>query len=317
MTTDIWVISCYFNPLGFQTRRDNFRHFAEGLEAQGGRLLVVEMTDADGTFDLDTDRYACVRVRGNGFIWQKERMLNIALRHLPPECTKVVWADGDLLFESPDWLARTSSALEEHLVVQPFDRCVRLPRGHLAYRGKTQEDSETTESFASCFVRDPSLARYEIYRNHGHTGFVWAARREVLDTLQLYDRCLTGSGDHLMAHVFAGATESECISRMIGEDHAFAHDFAAWSSKADAICQGRLGCVPGRVLHLWHGTLGNRRYFSRNQEFKTLDYDPRRDIYIDSSGLWEWSEDAVVLRKWSEDYFRSRDEDGAEESLAG
>ena len=314
MNNDIWVISCYFNPLHFRTRRENFRHFAEGLESQGARLLVIEMADAEGDFDLDASRFHCIRVRGDGLIWQKERMLNLALEHVPSECTKVVWADGDLLFESPDWLSRTSAALEDYVVVQPFDRCIRLPRGHLSYRGETQEGSEPAESFAACFARDPSLAHHEIYRNHGHTGFAWAARRDFLDACGFYDRCLTGSSDHLMAHVFAGALASDCIPKMIGEGHTFARDFAAWAEKAHCLCDGRLGHISGRVLHLWHGTLGNRRYFSRNQEFKTFDYQPDRDIRMDNSGLWEWTGASPFLREWSEAYFASRDEDGSDQS---
>lgn len=311
---DIWIITCYFNPLGFRTRRDNFHHFAGGIAAQGGRLLVVEMAGPDGRFDLDIDqdRYRCVRVKGNGLIWQKERMLNVALSHLPKECTKVVWADGDLVFESDDWIAKTSQALDRHVVVQPFGYCVRLPQGHLRYQGQTQENWESMESFASCYVRDPSLSRCETYRNHGHTGFAWAARRGFLQECGFYDACLTGSGDHLMAHIFAGAISSQCIPEMIGSDHAFSEHFNEWALRANELCQGSLGCVPGTVWHLWHGTLGNRRYRSRNQEFKHFDFQPERDIRIDSNGLWDWSGASTALRRWSEEYFRSRDEDNAE-----
>jgi len=313
MANDIWVITCYFNPLGFVTRRENFHHFAEALAAQGGKLLVVEMAKPDGTFDLDGDSYRCVRVHGDGLIWQKERMLNVALKHLPVECTKVVWADGDLIFEADDWLDRTSEALETHVVVQPFDRCVRLPQGHLRYQGQSQEESETTESFASCYERDPTLAHREIYRNHGHTGFVWAAQRTFLEDCGFYDGCITGSSDHLMAHIYAGALSSQCIPKMIGEGHALALHFDKWARRANELCQGRLGCVSGTVLHLWHGTLGNRRYFSRNQEFKEFDFDPDRDIRIGDNGLWEWADaSSPDLRDWSEAYFRSRDEDGKE-----
>ncbi|MDQ1920912.1 hypothetical protein [Massilia pseudoviolaceinigra] len=313
---DIWVISCYSNPLGYRTRRQNFERFAASIVRQGGNLLVLEKAEVDSQFDLDEQAYNCVRLRGDGLIWQKERMLNLALRHLPPECRKVVWADGDILFEAPNWLALTSDALEHDIVVQPFDRSVRLPYGHLEYRGESQENSGVTESFASCYQRDAALSRNEIYANHGHTGYAWAARRDFLETCGLYDVCITGSGDHLMAHAFAGALSSPCIAKMIGEGHAFARHFARWAQKADGICQGRLGFVPGTVLHLWHGSLANRRYFVRNQEVKELDFDPERDMRLDANGLWTWADSAGHLREWSAAFFKSRHEDDVEEAAA-
>lgn len=316
MRNDIWIISCYANPLGYRTRRENFLRFAASIAAQGGNLLVLEMAEPGSRYDLDENSLNCIRLRGDGLIWQKERMLNVALRSLPPECKKVVWADGDILFESPHWIEMTSDALEHDVVVQPFERCVRLPYGHFQYRGESQENSGVIESFASCYRRDASLARVQNYANHGHTGYAWAARRDFLETCGLYDACITGSGDHLMAHVFAGTLSSPCISKMIGEDHAFARHFSRWARHADAICQGRLGVVPGTVLHLWHGSLANRRYFVRNQEVKTLDFDPERDLRFDANGLWTWAESAAHLRAWSKAFFESRREDDVGETSA-
>jgi len=313
---DIWIVSCYANPLRYRTRRENFRRFAAAITEQGGNLLVLEMADQHGEFELDEKSFNCVRLRGDGLIWQKERMLNLALQHLPRECRKIVWADGDILFESPDWIALTSEALERHVVVQPFEYCVRLPYGHTEYRGESQENSGVTESFASCYQRDPSISRLQVYANHGHTGYAWAARRDFLEACGLYDVCLTGSGDHLMAHAFAGTLSSACIAKMIGAGQAYARHFANWAERADALCQGRLGYVPGRVLHLWHGSLANRRYFSRNQEVKELDFDPDRDLQHDANGLWMWSDSAAHLREWSAAFFKSRQEDDVEQTSA-
>lgn len=309
MTADTWVIACYANPLGFRTRRRNFHYFAEALRAQNANLLVVEMTGPDGAFELDGHDFAVVRLRGNGFIWQKERMLNVALSHLPSACRKVVWADADVLFENDEWLGATSRALEQYTVVQPFESCVRLPVGHLRFQGETQEGTEVMPSFAACFRSDPKLAVTERFRHHGHTGFAWAARRELLEDCSLYDACITGSGDHLMAHVFAGTLNSRCIPAMLGEGNAFARHFSRWAMIAHEKFRGRLGFVPGRLLHLWHGSMLNRRYTHRNHELGELGFDPERDIRLDAGGVWEWSAASDPLREWSEAGFRSRDED--------
>lgn len=309
MAAETWVIACYSNPLGFRTRRQNFRHFVDGLRRQNARLLVVEMTGPEGTFELDGRGYETVRLRGDGLIWQKERMLNIALTHLPAACDKVVWADADVLFENPDWLDATTRALDDDVVVQPFESCVRLPVGHVQFHGETQEDTGIVPSFAASFHLDPTLAVTHRFRYHGHTGFAWAARRDFLEQCGFYDACITGSGDHLMAHVFAGTLSSRCIPAMLGDDNAFARHFAQWAAATHAHCGGRLGFVPGRLLHLWHGSVLKRRYAQRNQEIGQFGFDPDRDIRLDAHGVWEWDAASTQLREWSEEGFRSRDED--------
>ena len=101
-----------------------------------------------------------------------------------------------MLFERNDWPRLTSEALDEHMVVQLFSHAIRLNRDNC-------EDATTTadESFASCFTLNPALSGSEDFHEHGHTGYAWAARRELFEQCGVYDACLTGSNDHLMARV--------------------------------------------------------------------------------------------------------------------
>ena len=170
------------------------------------------------------------------------------------------------------------------------------------------------ESFAAAFARDQSLAHDAVYTIHGETGFAWAARRELLDACNLYDACLTGSGDHLMAHAFAGALNSPCIPKAIGTDHNYAKHFTHWATKAERMTNGSLGYVEGRVLHLWHGEWADRRYQDRNQEFKTFGFDPGRHIRQDKNGLWEWADAPLDMQTWAAEMFVSRNEDGYDSS---
>lgn len=308
MASDTWIVTSYFNPCGYLSKKFNFDVFAMRLRSTGAQLLVIEMALKDGEFELPDDGDV-IRVRGNGVMWQKERLLNIAIARLPASCTKVAWLDCDLLFEDSGWLQETSDALERFAVVQLFSSCVRLPRGHLEFQGYGQDEAPVTESFAAAFARDRSLARHAPYGGHGHTGFAWAARRELLDACGLYDACLTGSGDHLMAHAFAGTVDSLCIPMAIGTGR-YAEHFSRWAAKAYRIGRGSLGHVPGRILHLWHGAIADRRYHDRNQEFKTFAFDPDRHIRRGESGLWEWADAPAEMRTWASDLFASRNEDG-------
>src|SRR5690349_10101249 len=82
----LWAITSYFNPLDYRRRRQNYRAFRERLPLP---LLTVELAYrspelAAGDADL------LVQLRGRDVMWQKERLLNIAVARLPPECDRVV-----------------------------------------------------------------------------------------------------------------------------------------------------------------------------------------------------------------------------------
>src|SRR5690606_5262440 len=139
-------------------------------------------------------------------------------------------------------------------VIQPFETIIRLPRGHLAYQG----EGEAWTSFCSEHVKRPGCAR-DGWFHHGHTGFAWAARRDVLEACGFFDVCLTGSGDHLMSHGFLGDLDSRCVELMIGLDTPLHRAFVRWAGRAHDACRGELGFLPGRLLHLWHGELEQRK----------------------------------------------------------
>lgn len=61
-------------------------------------------------------------------MWQKERLLNIALAALPGECDSVAWLDCDVIFDSNDWPERARQALKSFAIVQLYsERCNLLP----------------------------------------------------------------------------------------------------------------------------------------------------------------------------------------------
>ena len=42
MTRDFWVITSYFNPARYKTKRRNFDAFMAGMQEAGANVLVVE-----------------------------------------------------------------------------------------------------------------------------------------------------------------------------------------------------------------------------------------------------------------------------------
>jgi hypothetical protein len=309
--TDLQLITAYFNPLGYRSKRRNYEIFKEALVRSGLPLLTIEC--AIGNAPLTLPRSAdVVHVHARDFMWQKERLLNLVIAQLPRQCTKVAWLDSDVLFENPRWAVEASKALDHCVLVQPFATAIRLPQGSDRYSGV----GRVRGSFAAVFTESPQHARRGDRRRHGETGMAWAARRELLDRCQLYDTCIIGGGDHVMAHAMSGTCESPCIDRLVGTDTAHRAHFARWAETYWGTVQGSIGWVPGAALHLWHGERSNRRYSLRHRELERFAFDPHTDLRIGNTGCWEWASDKTAMQRRVIDYFVNRQEDGIDGTAA-
>jgi hypothetical protein len=298
---DLAVITSYFNPEGFASRLRNFDWFAAPFRGSGPRLFTVECAFGEAPHSLGGDD----PVRSRSVLWQKERLLNVALSRLPPRFTKVAWIDCDVLFENPDWAVETARLLDTYQVVQPFDTVVRLPRGHHADDGSGRR----WDGFAAVLAQHPNAVAQGDFGVHGHTGFAWAARREVLDGIGLYDACIVGGGDHLMAHGFAGEWDSACLFNVTGGNERHRAHALDWCERIYRRVRARIARIPGRVLHLWHGEIETRSYQDRHALLARHDYDPAADIRVGDGGAWEWSGTKPDLERAVRSYFAGRLED--------
>lgn len=301
---DLGIVTSYFNPCGFRARAENFERFADPIRSAGIPLVVVEARFEGGDFTLP-ESHGSLRVEARDLMWQKERLLDLGAAWLPDHCTKVAWLDADVLFENGDWAVETSELLASAHAVQPFAAAVRLPRGATS----PQDGDDVYESFAAVCASRPEALAHGKYDLHGHTGFAWAARRDLVARHGLYDASIGGSADHMMAHAFAGDLGSRCITRMVGTGGRHLAHSRRWARRVDAEVRGRMTFTRGRLLHLWHGTLENRRYADRNRELRGFGFDPEVDIRIGSTGCWEWASDKPELHAWCRRYFAERRED--------
>jgi hypothetical protein len=302
---DLGLITCYFNPSGYETKLKNYQIFRDKIEHSGLKLWTIECVFGDADFTLPASSQV-FQIRSNSVLWQKERLLNIAIQRLPKTIEKVAWLDCDILFSNPAWAIETSRLLETQSVVQPFMRVFRLPEGMQAYHG----DAESWRSFAYVYHLNAELVKRGNFHQHGHTGLVWAGRRDWLEKYGLYDALVSGSADHMMAHAMCGDFPSPCVTRIMGNDTSLRSHFMNWGKSVYEAIQGEIGYVQGAVLHLWHGDTENRKYITRHDELMNCQFDPERDICIGESGTWEWNGEQRELRKWAIEYFEQRQEDG-------
>lgn len=303
----LWVITPYYNPMGYQTRRRNYEIFSRVLRNSGIPLITVECVFGDQKFDLP-ESPDVIRLKSESMLWQKERLLNLAISWLPPSCTAVAWLDCDLMFTNPNWAQETVARLHDAAVVQVFETCNRLPQQY----ADPSAHGDICTSFGSVLSQDPSQYATGNFANHGHTGYGWAARRDILDKHGLYEAAIAGSADHYMAHAAVGDFDSVCITRHMSRNPTLKRHYRDWAESFYESVGGKLQAVSGTVLHLWHGELADRKYSLRHLELEALQFNPYTDLVSHPGKPLELkpSSRTEELIRWFGMYFASRREDG-------
>lgn len=306
----LWAITSYFNPAGYRCRGQNYRRFRERLAVP---LVTVELSFG-GDFELRPgDADILVQIRGGDIMWQKERLLNIGMKRVPVECRKIAWMDCDLLFADAGWPERASEALEEVSLLHLFQECSDLPRGATPDKRGGEATGVSAPSMVYRIVAEGDapedlLLRFPRVERTATCGLAWASRREVLEAHGFYDACILGSGDRAILSAALG--RFECCTRGIQMNARREAHYLAWARPYFETVGGRIGYLSGRVFHLWHGEIRDRRYGERDRGLAALDFDPVADIALDPEGAWRWSSNKRELHAFVRDYFTSRNEDG-------
>ncbi len=300
----LWAITSYFNPMRYRLRLANYRAFRARLDVP---LIAVELA-YEHDFELaDGDAEILIQLRGCDVMWQKERLLNLALDALPAGCSKVAWIDCDVVLTARDWPQRLDALLDRHAVVQAFRHVCHVP-----------SDWSGSSTASPLFTQDAALAvaietgnealASRIPSGPGSTnkGMVWAARRALLAEHGLYDACIIGGGD--LAFIAALCGRFDIAARVMNEAQS-AH-YRCWAERWHEAVADSFGVLDGVAIHLWHGDVRDRRYRERHDGLKRYDFDPATDIALDGNGTWCWSSEKPALHEYVRAYFAARREDG-------
>ncbi|HVN86885.1 MAG TPA: hypothetical protein VMW17_18800 [Candidatus Binatia bacterium] len=309
---ELWAITSYFNPIGFARRLANYRIFREHLRVP---LVTVELARSPDRLQLRPgDADILIQLVGDDLLWQKERLLNIALQSVPATCRKIAWPDCDVVFERHDWGHLASAALDRFPMVQAFTAFSDLGPGAQFRNGDgPTEVLGGGESLA--YRLNLGATVDELFRPHqGHRlkrgralGMAWAARRDLVERHGLYDACILGSADKAM--VLAALGRFELVESLELNARQMAH-YLAWAKPFFDDVRAAIGHVDGRVYHLWHGDLENRKHRLRLVHFAPFEFDPFRDLVRDTSDCWRWRTERPEVRAYLQQYFESRREDG-------
>ena len=301
------IISCYYNSEKSPYRLKAFKTWYNSIKHLNHR--IIECVIGKGTSELGfLNDKNITTINTPDLLWHKESILNKIVSDLPKEFKYIFWVDADVMFTNLDWLTDGVKALQTKNIIQPFEYCVHLDENQTVptfnmnviaqSKSPNKLNSKVWRSFSANFS-DKINWESENYNEHGHVGFAWGARREILDAVPLYDRALIGGADHILAHAAAGQIGHLCITKSFGEN---IEEVNEWSRKFAYVVNTKIGYVKGNLFHLWHGDLKDRQYLKRIQEFspmiKTIIKRDSNGLHITPSGF-----DNTYMK----DYFRNRE----------
>jgi GR25 family glycosyltransferase involved in LPS biosynthesis len=284
------VLTTFFNPKNYINLRYNYLKFSEKIKEKAD-LFPIELS-FNGEFFIEDENVIRIEGSQDNILWQKERLLNIALENLPKEYTNVAWIDCDIIFENENWVDEVNEKLNEYKVLHLFENAKRL------------DENGKIDRISKSIIRDIKDSNtIPVNLNKGITGFGWAIRREDIDKIKFLDTQIIGGGDALMFFSFVGLNNTVFHKKMNKEWLDF---YNKWHDKSFSNICLSINNISGDIIHLYHGKMVNRNYNSRYDILSKDKFNPDLDLVVDNNNLWRFKGD---IGRNLEKYFESRDED--------
>ena len=280
--SEVAIITTHFNHAGYKSLHS---HYAKWRATITHPVICYEAV-AEGQ-EPTIEGSIVVPIGPDNILWLKESLINLAISRLPIHCRYVAWLDHDLIFTNPSWLSDGVEMLQDgYDAVQLFDHVTHLDRD-------------------GTYIRTRLGAARHLDSENTSPGGAWIAKRSFYQSVGgLYGRSVTGGGDAVW---FSGLTGRRRGFEQNQSDAMLVavNDYYARFSNA------KVGYLPGKVTHLWHGDIENRQYASRDVSMQSLKLDPYVHVEIVTDGLLAWTPEAPEeMRASIRDYFTGRKEDG-------
>ncbi len=280
----IKLICAYFNFTDNPVYKQNYIKFRKNLNHP---ITTVEVALKHQKFFIDDS--IKILANSNNLMWQKERMLNIAISTLPDNCDKICWLDTDIIFQNKNWLSDTEKLLDNYKIVQVFDTVRESPQINT---------SHNTISLAKCLhEKKPYNLIYPAI------GLGWAFRRDILIDDKIYDKDIVGNSDAMQLMCWFGCWNHDCISSLY---KPYQIEFLEWGWQSYEKVQSNFSFTPGKIHHFFHGRWQNRYYVARRGILRSAEYIPSKDIELDSNCLYKFSTDQFEMQKQISKYFTEK-----------
>nr|WP_319565695.1 hypothetical protein [uncultured Rhodoferax sp.] len=267
----------------------------------------------DGIFELrQSDCDVLVQLTSKSYLWQKERLLNVALDRLPDFVDHVAWIDCDVIFEDQDWPDKAVDNLRDMRLVQLFSRLYDLPIDVLDPALHPNLQAPFGLPLMAAIASSGNIEEHlkpsnGVAMRRSGSGLAWAAHADFMQQRRFYDAMIIGSGDRAMA--CAGFGRFNYPIEMFRMNPRRTEHYLEWATPYHHAVDSRMSYLEGNLFHLWHGDVVDRNYAGRHLDLDAFAFDPYTDLVLGQSGAWEWN-NRPDLQNFSLEYFRSRKEDG-------
>jgi len=320
--SDLHVVIPYSNHLRYQSRYQLMLKTVEHFLQLGVTLYVVELAHGSRQHILRLPpEVHHIKVRTEDVMWHKENQLDIGFRAAIENGAKYLqWADGDIHFSNPYIATEIIEALQNYPVLQPWKYAVDLDHdGNII---KDENGNIQTESFCSVWrqqiydnfipKKTPIEGNYSstIPNKFGHFGYTWCmTSKAYLEIGGMLDWIITGAADYFMSLGYAGILD-KIVDRMDeGVTPGYRRRLLEFHENCEKFIRGKIGLVPGTVLHGWHGPKAKRGYMTRPAILRVSRFDPDLDLEMTTSGLYRFKRENRLLRDGLDNYFYTRQED--------
>jgi len=269
------ICSYYFNFRNDVRQKKNFISFLEQFKGRYDEMIVGLVDYGDLDFEVPCRKLV---VKGNpkNKIWSKEYLINQIVDSVDTEY--IAWIDGDIIYDSLDWLDNIEEFAKEKDFVQLFE--------NIRYLDDSGNILENRRSLASYKI-DP-ISRKNIDRLLGkgyNPGVAWLSRTSILKEKKLFDKMYVGGGDTIMAYALYSVRNGWTLDRVRENNESIYSGALDWISGFGSY---RVGFLKEDVSHLYHGDLKDRNYDSRYKALKKIDLDNKKIVvYTCISGCYD------------------------------
>ena len=315
------VVSVYFNPFRYQTRRKLCHEFIDHMkQAPNVVLHMVEVVFGDRPYEMTSASDPnCVRLRTNDVLWLKENATNVGLTRLPDDWKYAAYVDCDFHFSRQDWALEAIHQLQHYKWVQLFSGYAVMSPTHKPIEARPSFAYAYHQYFGGKLAAHKTGKRAEYGdQKHGRnttpgaTGGAWAFTKPALAaTGGLLETCVLGAGDWYMSFGLIG-NDVDGHPEAISCGAAYTESIRKWQTRAYTALHGSIGYVDSFCTHGWHGDRKNRGYGNRWHILRDFEFDPATDLVKDQQGLFHWTGNKPKMYDAVNRYFLSRSEDDTE-----
>ena len=294
---DMAVVMCYFNPCKYIRIIQNILLVKNYMELSNIPFYISEIAFFNEPF-LFKKNDNIFQYRSNSYLFYKENLNKTIEPLLPNKFTKLLFLDGDIFFDNPNWYSTISNNLEMVDMLLPFKKANWL---NLSYKIECERKNALDSD------------NIEINWEKEHVGFCLAVNRNIFKSIPVYETFITGGDTQLIMYL----KHKGQVPRTSIVNYNIFYDYIPNATYPLLNIKYTYDSCNLNIYHLNHGTISKRKY--RDIKLCMFDYFKQNKINNISDFLYRREDNILEINpslltsanKMLLSYYIGRDEDNS------